>query len=129
MSVQGLNTRRKRARGAAKNGTLRGLRQFKLMPFLFTLLAVLGTVHALSMLGVETYRSLSSTAEIARLSADVGALQAEINELSAIAQHADDEVYLTHLARCYGFAYPNEVRFVTLVDVKDQPATGTVLCR
>lgn len=126
MSVQGLNARQQMS---PPGSALQGLRQLKPIHFFFALLTVLGSIHALSMLSIETYRSLTSTSEIKRLSTDVNVLQAEIDELAAIAAHANDEVYLEHLARCYGFAYADEVRFVTMVDVKDQPATGTVLCR
>lgn len=95
---------------------------------LFTLLAIVGSVHALSMLSVETYRALYSTQEIERLMADVAALQDDIVELSAIAEHANDPVYLEQLARCYGFAYPDEKRILSS-NGSDQEVFGTPLCK
>ena len=83
------------------------------MDILFTLLAILGSVHALSMLSVESYRSLYSTQEIERLMAEVAVLQDDVVELSAIAEHGNDPVYLEQLARCYGFAYPDEKRILS----------------
>lgn len=108
---------------------IRAVPRVKGASFLFTLLAVIGSLHALSMLTVESYRALHSSREIRRLSQDVMVLQDDIVALSAITEHADDELYLDQLARCYGFAYPDERRFVTLVEVLDQPATATLLCK
>ena len=107
------------------------LKRVKGVDILFTLLAILGSVHVMSMLTVETYRTLYSTREIERLMAEVAVLQDDVVELSAIAEHANDELYLEQLARCYGYAYPDERRYLTPSSAADgdEPATVTPLCR
>lgn len=76
-------------------------------------LALVGCLHCLFMLGVETYRAVTASAAIARLEADVAALEAEAAQLQAIVDHADDERYREQLARKQGFIYPDEVRVVS----------------
>ena len=83
---------------------------------LFLTIAVVGCLHVTAMLGLETWRNVVSRSEIVRLSADVRALEFERDGLQAVIAHADDEVYREQLARCLGFIYPNETRYITLTE-------------
>ena len=82
--------------------------------FLLTLLALVGSLHALVMLGVETNRWLYSRGEIMRLERDLIGIEGEIGELEATIDHRYDASYRESLARLQGFVYPDEVRYVTV---------------
>jgi cell division protein FtsB len=92
-----------RATGAARN-----VKRF------LVILALLGTVQVVVMLGVEAYRAVEGQRAIQRLHNDIAALEAEAAGLAAIVQHADDPAYREQLARRRGFLYPDEVRIVPL---------------
>ncbi len=83
---------------------------------LLTLLALVGTLHALVMLGVETNRWLYSRGEIARLERDLSNIEGEIGALEAAIAHRYDASYRESLARLQGFVYPDEVRYVTVTE-------------
>ena len=83
------------------------------MGFLLTVLALVGSLHALVMLGVETNRWLYSRGEITRLERDLTSINGEIGELEATVDHRYDVPYRESLARLQGFVYPDEVRYVT----------------
>jgi cell division protein FtsB len=85
-------------------------------------------MHALAMLSIESFRVLESQREIQRLSADVALLEQEIALQKAIIAHKNDAAYLEQLARCYGFAYPDEVRYQTMTE-NNEVVVGTPLCR
>ncbi len=80
---------------------------------LLVLLALVGCLHAFFLLAVELDRTLVHKREIARLSADVAALEREASELRQIAAHAADPTYREALARALGFVYPHERLIVT----------------
>lgn len=81
----------------------------------FTVLALIGSFHALMMLAVEGGRSLYTSREVTRLEADIGALQEEVRSLEAVVAHQDDPVFREQLARSRGFIYPDETRVLTRV--------------
>ena len=110
-------------------GTLARLKTIGLTNLLFLSIAIIGSVHTLTMLTIESFRAIHSSREIARLSTDVMHLQDEIVELNAIVAHAGDELYLEQLARCMGYAHPGETRYITMLELSDQPPAGLQLCR
>ena len=79
----------------------------------FTVLALVGGLHALLMLGLEGGRALYTRREVTRLEAEISALQAEADTLAAVALHANDPAYREQLARSAGFIYPDEDRILT----------------
>lgn len=81
---------------------------------IFMIIAIIGGLHILVMIGIEINRYDYTSTEIARLQADIHALEREITELSAIIEHGHDERYREQLARQQGFVFPNETRYVTL---------------
>ena len=80
----------------------------------FTVIAGVGAFHALLMLGLETGRLIYTNREVARLEADIGALQEEAQTLRAVVAHGDDPVFREQLARLEGFIYPDETRVITV---------------
>jgi cell division protein FtsB len=102
------------------------LRKFRGSSFVFMLLAIVGSFHALSMIGIETYRILTNVREIDRLNAEIAVLKEEITTIDAVILHTDD-TYMEQLARCReGFVFPNETRYIT-----DLPAEASkdLTCR
>lgn len=93
----------------------------KLRPssLIFMLLAIVGSFHAMSMIGIESYRILTNSAQIEHLNSDIAVIKEEIAALDAVIEHTDD-VYMEQLARCQGFIFPNETRYIT-----DLPAEAT----
>ncbi len=82
--------------------------------WIFLILGILGTLHVLVMLGIEFNRTLEMRQGITRLSADVSALENEVFDLKSVTEHGNDLEYREQLAREQGFAFPNEMRFITL---------------
>lgn len=80
---------------------------------IFTIIALVGSFHALVMLGVEAGRLVYTDREVAQLEAQVSALTAETRELAAIVAHKDDPVFREQLAREQGFIGPDETRILT----------------
>lgn len=79
----------------------------------FTVLALVGGLHALLMLGLEGGRALYTRREVVRLEAEISALQAEASALEAAVAHGNDLAYREQLARAAGFIYPDEDRILT----------------
>ena len=92
------------------------------------LIAVIGCIHVVSMLGVELYRNVVSRQEIVRLSGDVEALSGELASLQAVVDHADDAQYREQLARCLGFVRPDETRYMTLAEPGATQNAGVPPC-
>lgn len=92
----------------AAAGTARGVKRF------LVVVALLGSIQVIVMLGVEAHRAVEGQRAIARLQIDIRALEFEAAGLAAIVEHADDPVYREQLARRRGFIYPDEVRVVPL---------------
>ncbi len=93
---------------AASASTANGVTRF------LVILAILGSIQAIVMLGVEAHRAVEGQRAIARLNIDIAALEVEAAGLAAVVEHADDPVYREQLARRRGFIYPDEVRVVPL---------------
>lgn len=80
---------------------------------IFAVIALVGSFHALLMLGLEVGRLVYTDREVARLEVEVAALAAETQELEAIVAHRDDPVFREQLARQLGFIGPDETRILT----------------
>jgi hypothetical protein len=89
--------------------------------FLIGSLVLIGIIHVISMLGVESYRFIMSQREIERLSQDVAQLEVEVAQLQAVVEHGDNPVYREQLARCAGFVMPDEARYLTLIEGLKRP--------
>lgn len=89
----------------------------------FTAIAILGSLHSLSMIGIEIYRVMDRSTMITNLEQELFELRAEESELEAVIANKGDNAYHEQLARCIGYAYPNEDRFVTINS--SQPITPT----
>lgn len=66
------------------------------------------------MISVEINRIYSRTTMVKHLSSEISSLDNEIDSLKAIIKNQDDQIYLEQLARCIGYAYPNEDRYITI---------------
>lgn len=82
--------------------------------FVFGLIGLVGSLHAVAMVGVEIFRYAENSREISRLRGDIAVLDGELAGLQAILDHGRDATYREQLARRQGFAYPDEQRFFTL---------------
>lgn len=80
---------------------------------IFTVIALVGSFHALLMLGQEVGRLVYTDREIARLEREVAALDAQTQELAAIVAHRDDPLFREQLARQLGFIGSDETRVLT----------------
>ncbi len=124
--------RREAARGRAGRGAARSqtgpAQRNRGVNMIFLLLAIVGSLHAVTMLGVETWRGFAGAQEVTRLEQDIGALQFEIGGLQAVVDHAADKAYREQLARCLGFIYPDETRFITLLEPGQEPTLSGPLC-
>lgn len=79
----------------------------------FTVIAVVGSLHALLMIGLEGGRYLYTQREITRLTADIDVLQEETRTLQAVLRHQNDPIFREQLAREQGFIGPDETRIMT----------------
>jgi hypothetical protein len=86
-------------------------------------LALVGSLHALFVLGVESWRFVVERRAVAQLQSQVTELQRQANGLQQVIDHAGDSRYREDLARRQGYMYPNEQRAVT--QQLAPPATGT----
>ncbi len=78
-----------------------------------TVLALVGSLHALFLMGVEGWRFVSERRAVVRLQQQVGDLQSQAQGLKQVIDHAGDQHYREDLARRQGFMYPQELRAVT----------------
>ncbi len=85
---------------------------FKATNLLFLVLAIVGCLHALGMIGLETYRVLNNNYGIERLNSELTLMEQDISELDALITNIDD-VFMEQLARCQGYVYPNETRYIS----------------
>ncbi len=81
---------------------------------LFLTIAIVGSLHILVMLGIETRRYFRTSHAIANLQVKIAIDQATLLELREIEAHKYDDRYREQLARKQGFIYPNEQRYVTI---------------
>ncbi|CAN5873514.1 hypothetical protein BH24DEI2_BH24DEI2_04460 [soil metagenome] len=96
---------------------------------LFLVLAAVGSLHAVTMLGVEAWRSFAGAQEVTRLEQNISDLHYEIDGLQAVVNHAADNTYREQLARCLGFIYPDEARYITLLEPGSEPTLSGPLCQ
>lgn len=90
---------------------------------LLGVVALVGCLHLVFMIGVELDRTVRHRASITALEAELDALAAEAAELRAAYEHADDAAYREQLARSQGFLYPNETRLIVLPTSPVGPAS------
>lgn len=76
-------------------------------------LALVGSLHALFLLGVETWRFVVEQRAVAQLQTQVNDLQRQAGGLKQVIDHAGDSGYREDLARRQGYMYPDEQRAVT----------------
>lgn len=107
-SEAGASGRETRAETDRAAGSARNVKRF------LVILALLGSVQVVVMLGVEAHRAVEGQRAIQRLQNDIAGLEAEAAGLAAIVEHADDPAYREQLARRRGFLYPDEIRVVPL---------------
>ena len=90
---------------------------------LFTVIAVVGCIHALAILTLEISRAIYTAREVTRLERDITSLELEAANLEGVLAHRNDADYREQLARRQGFIYPDEARYVTVFDptVSDPP--------
>ena len=88
-----------------------------------TVLALVGSLHALFLLGVESWRFVVEQRAVAQLQTQVTHLQQKAAELKQVITHADDNRYREDLARRQGYMYPDEQRAVT--QQPSPPVAGT----
>lgn len=92
---------------AARGGT-RG-------PFLVLgVLAAIGCLQLLFMIGLELNRTIQHREAIATLEGEVAALEREAQGLRAVIEHGDDPAFREQLARKQGFMYPSETRVIVV---------------
>ena len=116
------------ARGSSKTDAGKRGPQSKGANLLLLVIAIIGSLHVSSMFALETWRAATSKSEIARLQADVRGLEQERASLQAVVDHAGDELYREHLARCKGFVYPDETRFLTMIDGQEPIIPAKPVC-
>ena len=121
-----MTTRRSQIRRKSKSSGKE--RPDRVISTVLLLIAVIGCIHVVSMLGVELYRNVISRQEIVRLSGDIEALSGELDSLQAIVDHADDGQYREQLARCLGFVRPDETRYMTLAEPGATQNVGVPPC-
>ena len=121
-----MTTRRPRIRRKSKSSGKE--RPDRVIGTTLLLIAVIGCIHVVSMLGVELYRNVVSRQEIMRLSGDIASLQDELASLQAVVDHAGDAQYREQLARCLGFVRPDETRYMTLAEPGATQNAGVPPC-
>jgi cell division protein FtsB len=89
---------------------------------LLTILAIIGSIHVLVMMGIELNRMVATQQEITRLTLETTTLEAEVAGLQSVLDNGDNPDYREQLARKAGFAYPDEVRYLSVPNTPpDQP--------
>jgi cell division protein FtsB len=81
---------------------------------LLTVLAIVGCIHVMIMMGIELNRMVATQQEITRLSLETSTLEAEVAGLQSVLDNGDNPLYREQLARKAGFAYPDEVRYLSV---------------
>lgn len=89
--------------------------------WLLVTLAIVGSLQLIYLTLVEVDRMVVHRREVARLSSEVHALEAERVALDEIAQHAHDDVFREQLARKQGFIYPDELKVITQLPRSGSP--------
>lgn len=79
----------------------------------YTVIAVVGSLHAMFMLTREGGLLIYTNREVTRLEVDISRLQSEARTLQAVIDHKNDPVFREQLARQQGFIHPDETRILT----------------
>jgi cell division protein FtsB len=79
---------------------------------LLTVLAVVGCIHVMVMMGIELNRMIASQQEITRLTAETQGLEQEVAGLQSVLDNGSNPEFREQLARRAGFAYPDEARWL-----------------
>ncbi len=80
---------------------------------LLAVLAVIGCIHIMAMVAVELNRMVASQREITRLSLETQVLEEEVAGLQSVLDNGNNPAFREQLARRAGFAYPDEVRYLS----------------
>jgi hypothetical protein len=81
---------------------------------ILTVLAMLGCLHVVVMLGIELNRMVATQQEITRLTLETQVLEGEVAGLQSVLESGDTPKFREQLARRAGFAYPDEARWLSL---------------
>jgi hypothetical protein len=111
MTTKTPSGRMRKAQEKKATATRTGLRAGDII---FAIIAVVGGLHVLIMLGIEINRYHYTSLEVSRLQSELTVLEREMADLSTIIEHGHDQRYREHLARQQGFIFPDEARYVTL---------------
>jgi cell division protein FtsB len=90
----------------------RPVRLARFVNALLVVLCLVGSLQVLALIAVETQRLWHTEREVARLEAEIAAIEAESHDLSEVALRGADEGYREQLARRQGYVFPFETRFV-----------------
>jgi len=99
------------ARPNATRNTARARAAPRLVELLLVIMALVGGLQAVVMIGVELSRYLNRSSEVASLSRDVAQLELDIAALHEVLARHNDERFREQLARQQGFVYPNEILY------------------
>jgi len=99
------------ARPNATRNTARARAAPRLVELLLVIMALVGGLQAVVMIGVELSRYLNRSSEVASLSRDVAQLELDIAALREVLARHNDERFREQLARQQGFVYPNEILY------------------
>lgn len=80
------------------------------MHVILTVIALVGAVHVIFMIGVEVNRALQAGPAVKQLEQDVAELEREVARLQAVIDNGDNADYREQLARRQGFIQPDETR-------------------
>jgi len=83
----------------------------RLVELLLVIMALVGGLQAVVMIGVELSRYLNRSGEVASLSREVAQLERDIVGLREVLARYNDERFREQLARQQGFVYPNEILY------------------
>jgi cell division protein FtsB len=81
---------------------------------LLTVLAIIGCIHVMVMMGIELNRMVASQQEITRLTAETQVLEQEVAGLQSVLDNGNNPAFREQLARRAGFAYPEEARWLSV---------------
>ena len=91
----------------------RSLHRGRWTSVVLSVLAVVGSFHAMVMIGIEGYRVYRTRQTVSQLELEVASLEREVASLQAILEHGDDRLYREQLARGLGYIFPDETQLVT----------------
>ena len=80
---------------------------------LLVVLAVIGSFHAMIMIGIEAYRAYTTQKALTQLEVEINTLEYELNGLKVILEYGNDPLYHEQLARNLGYIFSDEKRVIT----------------